>query len=500
MDILAAVSPRELEDALRNLRRRGTLLRRDAHRETWRIELAGRPRLVHFHPRSNPAARGLALRHFTHLQLLQKAGIAAPRAVAHLVGYRLDDDVGDAVLLDDGDDVVPLSLVPPPRWRNHAFHRALVAQAIILLRKLGEARLGHSALDDAALGLRRDELFVLDPMPLHRGGLTMRDLFTFHHAFRGVVTRSDVLRVWRIVAPGSRLPTRNGETYRRARGLRRASTRGREPFARVRADRWTVVFARAAPRSLPWSVVSRLQLVPDDLRGAFRELLARMEAEQLDVLKDDRSGMILAGEMVLSGQPVAVIVKRPRRRGWRRLLEFGPLAKGVRAWPKAWMMVGLDVPCEQPILLATRTRWGLVRDAFLVFERVPGTVLARCDLDTFARDRRRDLLHRCGGALRRITDAGFENYDAKSYNWIVHADRDHRPTAVMIDLDGIRSYRWFDFGLKRLARALRDHPQCQAADLVHLARGYAPFDSTARLASLCGLDAAAVLRIERSAS
>lgn len=491
------MSPRELEDALRNLRRLGTLLRRDPVGETWRIDLLDRPRIVHFHPRSSPSARGLALRRFTNLQLLQKAGIPAPRAVAHLVGYRLDEDTGDAVLTDACDDVVPLDSLPADRWQDHAFHRRLVAQATLLLRKLGEAKLGHAALDRHTLGLRDDALVVLDPMPLRRGGLTMRDLFSLHHACHDIVTRTDLLRVWRIVAPGSQLPRRNPLAEHHARELGRAARRGRGAFVRLASDGWSIVFSRAAPARRPWSIVSRLELARRDVLDAFRDLLGRLESDQLDVLKDDRGGMILSGELVLAGRPVPVIVKRPRRRGWKRLLEFGSFSRAARTWSKSWTMVGLDVPCEQPILLARRSTIGVDRDGLLVFERVPGTVLATFDLDSLAPGRRRTLLHRCGGALRRINAAGFENYDAKSYNWIVYSDHDQSAVPVMIDLDGIRSYRWFDFGLKRLARALRVHPRCRDADLVCLARGYAPFATISRLAKLCRLEEPLVLRIER---
>lgn len=494
------MSPRELEDALRNLRRLGTLVRRDAAGEVWRIDLFGRARIVHFHPRSSAGSRGLALRRFTNLQLLQKAGIAAPRAVAHLVGYRLDDDVGDAVLLDAPDDAVALAELDAARWRDGAFHRRLVEQLIILLRRLGESKLGHASLDSTTLGLRNDALFVLDPMPLHRGGLTMHDLYAVHQAFRDIATRTDVLRIWRIVAPGSRLPSRNPVAARVARTLARAARRSMAPFERFDDAGWTVTFAGRSPRPRAWSMASRWDVSVDAMRDAWRDLLSRLEAGQLDVLKDDRSGVVLAGEMVLAGRPLPVIVKRPRRRGWRVLLEIGSLAKAVRVWPKAWAMVGLDIPCEQPILLARRTRLGFVRDALTIFERVPGTVLATFNLDSFALPQRRALLHRCGATLRRINDAGFENYDAKSYNWIVYEGRNQTPIPVMIDLDGIRAYRWFDFGLKRLARALRAHRQFRDDDLVHLARGYAPFATIPRIAKLCRLDETAVFRIERSPS
>lgn len=495
------MSPRELEDALRNLRRLGTLLHRDATREVWRVDLCGRCRLVHFHRRSTAGARGLALRHFSNLQLLQKAGIAAPRAVAHLVGYRLDNDVGDAVLLDASEDAIPLAELDATRWRDGAFHRRMVEQFIILLRRLGESKLGHASLDRTTLGIRDDALFVLDPMPLHRGGLSMRDLYALHQAFRDVATRTDVLRVWRIVAPGSRLPVRNPMVLDNARMLARSARRGTAPFARFDDAGWTVTFAGQSPCPGEWSMASRRAVSEDAMRDAWRDLRARLEAGQLEVLKDDRSGMILAGEMVLAGRPLPVIVKRPRRRSWRVLVEFGSLAKAVRTWIKSWTAVGLDVACERPILLATRTSLGFVRDACLVCERVPGVVLAEYDLSALGRGRRRrDLLHRCGAALRRMNVAGFENYDAKSYNWIVYVGRNQSATPVMIDLDGIRSYRWYDFGLKRLVRSLRQHRACDKEDLVHLARGYAPFATTARIGALCGLEAGEVTRIERGQS
>jgi len=48
-------------------------------------------------------------------------------------------------------------------------------------------------------------------------------------------------------------------------------------------------------------------------------------------------------------------------------------------------------------------------------------------------------------------------------------------TPVMVDVDGVRFYRWTTFGIQRLLRSMREHRQYTPADSLALCRGYAPF-------------------------
>jgi hypothetical protein len=126
------------------------------------------------------------------------------------------------------------------------------------------------------------------------------------------------------------------------------------------------------------------------------------------------------------------------------------------------------------MLLMERRALGYVVDSILVFERVPGPTLAAVDLDAIPAEQRDELFRRTGQVLRRIDGLGFTHADAKSTNWIVFADPVRGPSPVLIDLDGVRHYRWPMMGIDRLLRAMKQHRQYTPHDSMMLCRGYAP--------------------------
>ena len=96
-----------LEQALRDLPGIGTLIKDRGYRQVWRFEFAGRAYYLKFYRRGGYRDRfrrffrgSPAMTEFTKLQGLQKAAIPSPRAVAVMLGFRLRDDVGDAVIIE----------------------------------------------------------------------------------------------------------------------------------------------------------------------------------------------------------------------------------------------------------------------------------------------------------------------------------------------------------------------------------------------------------------
>jgi tRNA A-37 threonylcarbamoyl transferase component Bud32 len=186
---------------------------------------------------------------------------------------------------------------------------------------------------------------------------------------------------------------------------------------------------------------------------------------------------VLAGELVVGGKAVPVIVKHPRRKYWYRWInEIGRGSRARRAWMKSWQMIVRDIPVAWPLLLMERRTAGYVTDALIVFERVPGKTLFHADLDAMHAAARVTLFHRTGRTLRRIDRAGFAHFDAKSTNLIVLEDEKLGPTPVMVDMDGIRRQGWtVGAGIERLLRAMKRHPQYTPADSLALCQGYAPY-------------------------
>src|SRR5262245_58312824 len=95
------VPPDSLEQTLRNLPKIGERIERDDSRQVWRFQHGQAALRLHFYPRSGGALRGNpALRELQTFQRLQKAGISSPRAHAAMVGFRINDEVGDALVLE----------------------------------------------------------------------------------------------------------------------------------------------------------------------------------------------------------------------------------------------------------------------------------------------------------------------------------------------------------------------------------------------------------------
>lgn len=480
MDYNAPVTPQEIERRLANLSTEGTRVTpaylHFPGREVWRIDLGGKPYHVHFYPRekqSRLSGGGVAMREFVALQKLQQAKVPAPRVIANLSGFRLDALIGDATIVEPLDGAAPaadaLSVATP---RHHYRIATALAAVVDGARRAKLTGLSLDALAvkpdgtafvGEALLLKEAIATVAEALLVKAGGVTVAGALAAAAAMPQAVTRTDRLRLWRALAPQTRPPRLP------------VGVADREPERRLQLDGWHVAFDPGA-------------MEEKDARREFPRLLELVAADQLEILKREANGDVLAGEVVLAGRPVPVVVKRPRRkRVGRGLLEVGRFAKARRTWIKAWKLAARGIDAERPLLLAEKKVGPYVRDALLVFTRVPGVVLAKADLDAMTPRHRDGLFHRIGAVLRRLDDLGFAHFDAKSWNWIVTTDSNGVPRPVMIDVDGVRHYRWRAFGVRRFARSLKEHPQHTPADLDAAARGYAPWTKTAERLKLCGV-------------
>ena len=220
------MSLHDLETTLKNLGRIGTLVKDRGYRQIWRFEHAGKGFYLKFYPRESSRLQKLkrafrgspAMREFTRLQWLQKAGIPAPHAIAVLMGFRLNDRQGDAVLLDAIEPSVQLD-----RYLNSLHlagerapnHRDLVEQLRKLVHDLGKAKLGHSDLHLGNFLLQDDKLFLLDGYAVRKEGLRRSDVMQLGHSAARYATTTDLQRGWDVLGA-----CRHGE------GKNRAGTNG----------------------------------------------------------------------------------------------------------------------------------------------------------------------------------------------------------------------------------------------------------------------------------
>ena len=483
-----------LEQALRELPRVGTLVKDRGYRQVWRFEHGGRAYYLKFYPRHGRRdswrrlVRGSpAFHEFDRLQRLQRANVPAPRAVAYLVGLRVGDHVGDAVILEALEPGVPLDEylndldvkgVPVPD------HLGLSRRVRTLVHDLGKAGLGHEDLHLGNFLLHQGKVYLLDGYAVRPGGLTQADVFRLWHNASRFATRTDLLRGWKLLGKDAPPPKHNPVSARVFRNLLQRVTGENRYFGSLDfGDGWRGAFFKRAKYARPWSAASGAVFHTAPWKQQWSELLRRIGADELEVIKRSRSGDVLAGQVAPDGTPIEVIVKRPRRRYWYRYLnEIGRGARARRAWVKSWKMIARNIPVAWPLLLMERRRLGYVVDAVIVFERVPGSTLAAVDLDSIPDDRRDMLFRRAGRLLRRIESFGFSHFDAKASNWIVLPDAARGESPVLVDVDGIRHRRWAGQGIERLLRSMRSHPQYTPADSLALCQGYAPFSRVAQAA------------------
>ncbi len=477
----------ELEQALRDLPKIGTMIKDRGYRQIWRFEVAGRAYFLKFYPREGVRDffrrlfRGSpAMAELLRLQLMQKAQVPAPRAAAVLMGFKIDGRKGDAVILHAIEPSVQLdryltdlqlTAEPVPDRIN------LARQVRQVVHQLGRAGLGH---DDLHLGnflLSNGQVFLLDGYAVRKGGLRMSDVMQLGHSVDTFATRTELLRGWQLLGPGTKMPRRNTMArtlYRRY--IDRIDGENRY-FGRLHSGGWSGVFFKHFKFAKRWSAISGRDYTERDWQSAWPAMMKQIEADTFTVIKRSRSGDVLSGEIILNGRPVEVIVKRARRRYWLRYFtEIGPRVRARREWRKSWEAIVRNLPAAWPLIYMERRVLGYSLDAIVVYEKVTGPILAGVDLDAMTRPQRDQLFTRIGRLLRRIESFNFGHYDAKASNWIVRFDEQTGPQPILIDIDGIRFYPWKQFGIRRLLRSLKERPAFNEADSLSLRQGYACFD------------------------
>jgi len=478
------VSPEALEKLLRDLPRIGKLVKDRGYRQVWRFEFEGRGYYLKFYPRRSWDLKRLfrgsaARREFVRLQALQRANVPAPRPVAQLVGFRLEDQVGDAVILEAIEPAVSLDqYITGLGMKGEAIphRRQLVKQIIDMVHQLGKAGLGHDDLHLGNILLREGELYLLDGYAVSFRGLTLNHVKKLAHSVRGVATRMELQRGWDELGPGGRMPDINPVSLRQWRKSSERTRRDNDYFGLLRFGPWSGIFFKQYKYPRRWATASELQITGDDWQKAWPKIWDAIEHDQLTIIKRGASGDVLVGEITLGGRAISIIAKRPFRRYWYRYLnEIGRGSRSWRAWNKGWTLVARDIPTAWPLLVMQKRRWGYITDSVIIFQRVPGDVLAHTDLDRMTAEQRDKFFRRTGKILRQIDQLGLSHFDAKASNWIVQEDEILGPRPVLVDVDGIRFRRWQALGIQRLLRSMKDHPQYTVEDSLSLCRGYAPF-------------------------
>lgn len=509
-----------------------------AFREVWRVTVADRGAYLKWFPTDRLTWRerlkrrlggAPAIREYRNLLVLQELRLPSPRALALLRGLRREGRVGDAVLTWAVEPSEPLDELLN-RCRREATalpqRRAWFEAVVGLLEKLARSGLGHDDLHfgnllHAPTPQSPHGLVLLDAYALHPGRLTLHDLLVLGYSAQAHATRTELLRGWRRLlaatpggvrgAGGSYKASSHRAGSSREGAFRGGASRGEAssplpPLANaVTRRQWRKAVERMCRpggggcEAVEWvapdgglyrglcfvrqrfphrhSVASGLTLSSGEWLREWPRLWEQLVSETLEPLKRSASGDVWGGEVVLTGVPVEVVVKRAYRRyAYRYITELGRGTRTWRAWWKSWALLARDIPTAWPLLMLQRRRLGVVTDQLIVFERVPGRQLDRTDLLSLSTDERERLFRRVGRLLRRIDDTDLVHFDTKASNILIRPDPVLGPGPVLVDVDGVRTYSWRGEGLRRLIQSMREHhPDFTDHDAESLRRGYAPW-------------------------
>lgn len=471
------MTPQAFEQHLRELDRHATLIRSRPDRETWRFVFNQKPYYLHFYPRGSRFSASQAPREYAGLKTLQDFKIPAVRVVALLSGFQLGSRKGNAVITQGLEPAVRLSELSPTSSQR----RLIVDQIIQILVKMTEHDLGYEGLSLSSFVWHDQKVFLLDGAGVRSEVLTTEQLMQFVHRIEPWVSRSDKLRGWRLIRRNQQdVPPHDRMKIRRyQRDLRNDSTQF------IRIDQWSGWFKSSHDRPLDYSPASHLNIAAEDWQREWPRLIQSIRADQLEILKSDASGDILSTQVFLQGRPIDVIVKRPRNKYlYRKVLNLFRASRARRLFDKTrWLMVR-RIEVEYPLIVMERRVMGYPVESVAVFEKVPGTPLHQADLSMMTLAEREMFFRRCGRLLRRIEDTGLSHTDAKSSNWIVYrpelaSDTDRQTSGarpILVDAYGIRRLNYFLqlFGIHRLLRALKEHPQYTPRDSLHICQGFSP--------------------------
>jgi len=265
---------------------------------------------------------------------------------------------------------------------------------------------------------------------------------------------------------------------------RRVRPRGRY-FAALRlAGGWRGVAYMRCKHPQAESAASRLVLEPCRWQEMFADPLGWFRAAVGPARKDSHSATVSRGVLPTPSGELAVIVKRPLARNWRRRLRhlLAP-SRSRRGWKMGYALLNRDLPTARPLAYLERRLGPWVRDNLLITEAIDGARpldehLRAVHAVSSPRDwfrHKRALSGLLARQLRRLEERGFVHRDCKARNVLVVTQPALR--LVWIDLDGMRRAGVLtrDDRLRALARlhvSLLETPGLTRTDRLRFLKAY----------------------------
>lgn len=506
-----------------------TLVKRNSHREVWRVECAGSTYFAKlYHPRGLADKVKLLIRGSTALREWQVGRYAAAHSIAAAVpvatalkGFR--GIGGPSLFITEAiRDVEPLN----DYWQRirHDRHQAnllidsmatLIAQAHQCGFRHGDMHPGNILVRQA--GQRGEALFVdlhdvKTGVPVSLNGI-VANLAQLHQWFR---RHSALTRRWRFLQTYLDCRDRFAQASPHARNIRvdakelvsrlavqverhanrlwskrdRRTRRTGRYFARIApAAHWRGHALLQSKHPSPTAQAAQLAYEPEQWESWLADPLSWADASRHELVKDSHTATICKAALPTSPSPARVIVKRPLARNfWKQIGQILGPSRNMRAWHMANMLLNRDLPVAQPLAVVERYWAGLFRvDSIGFTDFIAGssdleTFLTR-DLAALPRSRQRHVKDRLIASTVRLLGVfharGFAHRDMKAPNllltWPPPYDGD--PQFTFIDMDGISyvgrpSTSQRRRALGRLCASLLGSPGCTRTDRLRFLKQY----------------------------
>jgi serine/threonine protein kinase len=212
-------------------------------------------------------------------------------------------------------------------------------------------------------------------------------------------------------------------------------------------------------------------------------------------LKDSPSSHVIEVELKAGDEIRPVILKRFAVTYWHDpLVSLVRTPPAQRSWLNGHRLLGCGIPTARPLAVLGRQRLGLMREGYLMTERLAGA----CDLLQYValldplppperRGRLNQLIEQVARLIRDLHQRRFSHRDLKAANVLVAARSDNvdiqryevapGQQLFLIDLVGLERCRWLSKrrrlrNLARLHTSFCAHPAVRRTDKLRFLRVY----------------------------
>ena len=256
--------------------------------------------------------------------------------------------------------------------------------------------------------------------------------------------------------------------------------------------RWRGHIVLASKRCMAGSVAAQATFQVDDWLEVLDSPRSLLAGDDVELVKDTRSGTVVRRKLTIGGHVIDVYVKSPRRkRAWKILLDCFRSARPIRSFRLGHALLTRRIATALPLAAFERRIGPLLLESILIVETVEGQQLnqfmdqwlsnpPKGDAPLTATQQHRlgqEVLWQMGRMLQRLHDNNFHHRDLKGPNMLVQWSPGQPPEIVLVDLDGLQRVRHLTTrkqfqGLMRLNVSLLRCPSVSHAGRLRMLLGY----------------------------